>query len=206
MTTPPSVRPDHAPWFALDLTPPTDVSAEAFVALCRANPALRFERDAAGAIVVMPPAGPATSHRNSVLTAAVQSWASRDGTGVAFDSSGGFVLPSGAVRSPDVAWVRRERLKDLTQRDADGFAPLCPDFVIELRSAGDRLADLRAKMAEYIEGGARLGWLVDPQSRTVTVFRPGEAPRTLVHPERVHGEPDLPGLTIELGDNWEVGF
>ena len=206
MTVTQSLPPTRDRWIDLDLSPLADVSAEAFFDLCQANPTLRFERHATGAIIVIPPAGLVTSHRNSKLTAAIHAWAERDGTGIVADSSGGFVLPNGATRSPDVAWIRRDRLAGLTERETDRFVPLCPDFVVELRSPSDRLADLQAKMNEYVANGSRLGWLVDPLERTVTVYRPDAAPESLAQPDQVNGAPELPGLVVALGGVWDVGF
>lgn len=206
MTVTRSVLPARDAWIELDLSPLTDISADAFFDLCRANPTLRFERLASGEIVVMPPAGFATGHRNIVLATAIQSWAARDGTGIAVDSSTGFELPGGATRSPDVAWVRRDRLTGFSRRTTSRFLPLCPDFVLELRSPNDRLAPLRAKMAEYLANGARLGWLIDPEARTVTVYRPGSRPERLVAPARILGDPELPGLVVELDGVWDVAI
>ena len=130
--------------------------------LCLANRELQIERTAEGDLIIMPPVGGETGWRNAELTAALVGWAHRDGTGVAFDSSAGFLLPNGAMRSPDAAWVRRVRLEKLTPEQKRKFIPLCPDFVVEIRSPTDSLRALQAKMQEYITNGAALGWLIDP--------------------------------------------
>lgn len=129
-------------------------------------------------------------------------WLEQDGTGTGFDSSTGFVLPNGAERSPDLAWVRLERWDALTREQREKFPPLCPDFVLGLRSPSDDLAELLAKMDEYIENGASLGWLIDPQTRRVHVYRPGREPEVLDDPVRVSGDPTLPGFVIELDKIW----
>jgi len=206
MTATRDLVPAPEAWIELDLSPLAHISADAFFALCQANPTLRLERSASGEITVMPPAGFATGHRNIVLATAIQNWAARDGTGIAVDSSAGFQLPNGATRSPDVAWIRRERLANLPASATERFLPLCPDFVVELRSPHDRTATLRAKMAEYLANGAQLGWLIDPGARTVTVYRPGTRPERLQSPERLSGEPELAGLVVELADMWRAGF
>ena len=132
--------------------------------LCVRNPELRIERTAEGDLIVMTPAGGESSHRNLEIAVALGSWAREDGTGVAFDSSGGFLLPNGAMRSPDASWIRRSRLDVLEADQKRTFIPLCPDFVIELRSPSDSLGDLQRKMEEYAAAGASLGWLIDPDS------------------------------------------
>jgi Uma2 family endonuclease len=185
---------------------PLRLDEEAFYAFCRANPDLRIERTAEGEIVIMAPAGGESGSRNSEINFALRAFAKADGRGVAFDSSTGFVLPNGAVRAPDAAWVDRERLRRLSPEEKQRFLPLCPDFVIELRSPSDRVEDLRAKMDEYIANGARLGWLIDPLTRTVTVYRPGAAPLVLSDPIAVAAEPVLPGFTLNLADIWDPGF
>ncbi len=136
----------------------------------------------------------------------IQLWTRQDNTGAAFDSSGGFVLPNGAMRSPDASWVRGERLAALTAEQKRKFLPLCPDFVIELRSPSDSLATLQAKMREYMENGARLGWLLDPESRLVHVYRPGESPQVLEGPDKLSGDPVLSSFTLDLKTIWEPGF
>ena len=133
-------------------------------------------------------------------------WAKRSGTGVAFDSNGGFILPNGAMRSPDASWVRRGRLVALTAEQKQRFLPVCPDFVIELRSPSDRLAPIEAKMREYIENGARLGWLIDPIERKVHVYKNGEPVRALDNPDTLRADPTLPGFVLDLKPSWEPGF
>ena len=118
--------------------------------------------------------------------------------GVGFDSSTGFRLPNGADRSPDVSWVRRERWESLTPQQRKGFLPLCPDFVVELRSESDSLTKLQAKMGEYIDNGAKLGWLIDPQNRRVEIYRPGRDVEVLENPTNLSGEDVLPGFILNL--------
>jgi Uma2 family endonuclease len=137
------------------------------------------------------------------LTRLFGNWAEEDGAGEYFDSSRGFILPNGAERSPDVAWVKKERWAALSKNKREKFAPLCPDFVIELRSPFDRLKPLQAKMAEYIENGAQLGWLIDPYKRKVYVYRPDAPVERLDAPERVSGEPLLPGFVLPLAQFWQ---
>jgi Uma2 family endonuclease len=173
---------------------------------CQLNPELRIERTAQGDLLIMPPTGGETSRRNVDLVIAVGTWARQDGSGVVFDSSGGFMLPNSALRSPDVAWVRRSRLERLTTEEKRKFIPLCPDFVIELRSPTDRLAALQAKMQEYIDNGAQLGWLIDPEDRRLYVYRPESPTECLEHPAEISGDPVLPGFVLDLRDMWETGF
>lgn len=166
--------------------------------LCAANGELRIERTADGELIIMPPTGGETGNRNFNVTAVLGAWVRRDGTGVGFDSSTGFILPNGAERAPDAAWVTRERWESLTAEQRKKFPPLVPDFVIELRSPSDTLAEQQAKMEEYVGQGVRLGWLIDPVDRSVHVYRPGE-PVEIVR-ERVRGEPVLPGFELRLDD------
>ena len=133
-------------------------------------------------------------------------WTKRDGAGVVFDSSGGFVLPNGAMRAPDVAWVRRSRLAELTPEQKKKFLPLCPDFAIELRSPSDRLEDLQDKMQEYIDNGLRLGWLIDPEERRVHIYLPESPVEILEHPSQISGGSILPEFVLNLQEIWEVNF
>lgn len=147
----------------------------------------------------MPPTGFETSDRNSEINMQLRLWAGRGGAGKVSDSSGGFVLPNGAMRSPDAAWVRRERLANLTAEQKQRFLPLCPDFVVvEPRSPTDSLTVLQARMQEDLENRARLGWLLDPETRRVHVYLPNEPVRVLENPESVSGEPILPGFVLDL--------
>lgn len=190
----------------IDLRPLPDLSEREFVALCAANPDLRFERTSQGDILIMPPAGGESGFRNLGIGAALYAWSRADGSGAAFDSSTGFRLPNGATRSPDAAWLRRVRLEGLTPEEKRRFLPLCPDFVIELRSPIDRLVDLQAKMEEYLANGLRLGWLIDPDTRVVAVYRPTQPVERLDHPARIAGDPELPGFELDLGEVWEPGL
>jgi Uma2 family endonuclease len=170
--------------------------------LCAQNPELRIERTAEGDLIVMTPAGGESSHRNLRIATALALWADEDGTGTAFDSSAGFLLPNGAMRSPDASWVLNSRLAKLRPEEKRGFIPLCPDFVIELKSPTDRLPDLQAKMEEYRANGARLGWLIDPEAQRVHVYRPGKDTDLVDRPAELKGDPELPNLVLGLEQVW----
>lgn len=170
-----------------------------FYRLCQANRDLRLELTAEGNLIIMPPTAWETGHRNSELNRRIGNWAASDGTGLVFDSSTGFKLPNGATRSPDVAWVRRDRLEALSP-DPNKFLPLCPDFAVELRSASDALSTLQAKMQEYLANGLELGWLIDPKGKTVEIYRADEAVETVPLSTVLSGESLLPGLTIDLAE------
>jgi Uma2 family endonuclease len=173
-----------------------------FRRLCQENPELRIELTAQQELVIMPPTGSETGRRNSTLTQRLANWSETEGTGIVFDSSTLFTLPNGAKRSPDVSWVKKERWDVLTREQREGFAPLCPDFVAELRSRTDRLSDLQDKMQEYIDNGARLGWLIDPLDKRVYVYRPGQPAETLDDPATLSGNPILPGFVLHVRELW----
>ncbi len=189
--------------FIIHLKPAIDITEDQFFALCQLNRDLRLERNAEGDIIVMPPTGGETGNRNAEITGQVVSWTKQDGTGAVFDSSTGFKLPNGADRSPDAAWVRRSRLAQLSREEKEKFLPLCPDFVIELLSPSDDLEKIQAKMDEYIENGARLGWLLDPKSRRIYVYRSGKRVIVMENAEEISGEPELPGFVLNLREIWE---
>lgn len=178
------------------------LTEEQFVRLCEENPDLRIELTAQGELVIMPPTGLESGRRNIRLARRLDIWTEEDGTGIAFDSSTLFTLPNGAKRSPDASWVRRERWEALTPEQRAGFALLCPDFVVELRSPSDRLTDLREKVQEYLDNGARLGWLIDPLEKRVYVYRPGQPVEELDDPTSVSGEPVLPGFILQVRELW----
>jgi Uma2 family endonuclease len=182
----------------LKFRPGLRLSDRVFWKLCAANPELRLERTARGELVLMPLASSDTGRRNAALTGRLANWAEADRRGVGFDSSAGFTLPNGAIRSPDVSWIARHRWESLSREQQRGFAPLCPDFVAELRSKSDRKPTLRKKMREYIRQGARLGWLIDLVDDTAEIFRPDRPVEVLERPATLSGEDVLPGFVLDL--------
>lgn len=186
----------------LDLKPAIDLTDEQFYQLCQQNQALRFERSAQGELIIMSPTGGATGNRNGRLIQQLFNWTDMEGTGVAFDSSTGFKLPNGANRSPDAAWIIRKRWDSLTPEQQERFVPLCPDFVVELMSSSDSLTVTQAKMREYLENGARLGWLIDRQSKQVEIYRPEQDTEVLPSPETLSGEEVLSGFVLSLKSIW----
>lgn len=183
-------------------SPVVEMTDQQFFQFCQLNRDLRIERSAEGDLIIMPPAGGSSSHGNAELTYLFQAWARWEGTGQIFDSSGGFKLPNGATRSPDVSWVCDERLDQLDEEEWEKFLPVCPDFVLELRSPSDPLRMVKQKMEEYMKNGARLGWLLDAQRRQVHIYRPGEPPEVLSDPPRLSGEPVLRGFALDLPQVW----
>lgn len=175
------------------------VTQEQFTALAAANRDLRLERTSKGELIVNPPASWETGERNCSLTGQLYQWYEANETlGKAFDSSAGFTLPNGAIRSPDASWVSRERWEALTPEDKATFPNICPDLVVELRSNSDSLKSLQDKMREYIENGAKLGWLIDPQQRQVEIYRSTKEPEVLENPSQLSGETVLPQFTLNL--------
>lgn len=173
-----------------------------FYEFCRTNSDLRIERNASGEVIVMPPAFSDTGNRNLKISQQVANWADEDGTGEVFDSSAGFTLPNGATRSPDTSWVLSARWNALSPQQQASFAPIAPDFVIELRSSSDTLLGLQEKMQEYVEQGVRLGLLIDRKNRKVHVYRPSCEPEILENPETVGCDPELPGFGLKMAKIW----
>jgi Uma2 family endonuclease len=178
------------------------VTPEQFERLCDEYRELRLELTSTGELIVMPPTGSETGRSNSNLTYQLEAWSRQNGTGVCFGNNAGFTLPNGAIRSPDGSWIRRERYDSLTERQKKTFAPICPDFAVELRSASDTLKELYLKMFEYLENGASLGWLIDPFKRQVYIYEPNHEVVVLDNPETVSGDPLLPGFTLNLAELW----
>lgn len=196
-----SVDLDHLP-LIVRLQPVVDMTDDQFFEFCQINRELRMERTAQGELIVMPPAGWETGDRNSEINMQLRLWAKRDGTGTAVDSSTGFILPNTAVRSPDAAWVKKSRLAKLTAKQKKKFLPLCPDFAIELRSPTDNLRVLRSKMQEYLDNGAQLAWLIDPEQKRVYIYRPQAPIEQLQAPQTVSGDPVLVGFALDLREIW----
>ena len=192
--------------FVIKFKPLAKMTDEQFAKFCALNDDLRIERNAKGEIILMPPTHGATGNRNADITIDLGIWARGDETGRYYDSSTGFKLPNGALRSPDASWISNARLEDLTSEQRSGFFEICPDFVIELRSASDNLTELRAKMKEYIDNGARLGWLIDPISdpKRVYIYCPQTEVQILEDPTVVSGEPELPGFTLDMTRIWDT--
>jgi Uma2 family endonuclease len=186
----------------IKLHPATPMSDQQFFEFCQANADYRFERTAHGEIVILSPTGSESGNRNANLTVQVGIWAERDGKGLIFDSSTGFTLPNGAVRSPDLAWIRKSRWDAIPPEQRKKFAPICPDFVVELRSETDDLAMLQVKMQEYINNGAALGWLIDPLEKQVYVYQSDGSVQQLNAPLTLSDDPVLPGFVLDLGKIW----
>ena len=182
----------------LNLHPVVELTDDQFYELCQANRDLRLERTATGEIIIMPPAGGETGHRNIKLAFQLEAWSSQNDLGLAFDSSTGFKLPSGAERSPDASWIKCDRWNSLNAEQKRKFPPLCPDFVIELRSETDSIKTLQLKMLEYMDNGAKLGWLIDPKTQKVEIYRLGKQVEIIQNPATLFGEDILPGLVINL--------
>lgn len=183
---------------AIQIPSTLKITQEQFELLCAANRDVRLERTALGELVIMPPTGGNTGKRNIDLSFQLQAWTRRTRLGVAFDSSTAFRLPNGADRSPDAAWVSQVRWDALTLQQQDTFPPLCPDFVIELRSATDTLESLHKKMQEYLDNGLCLGWLIDPKHKKVEIYRPSRPVEVLENPATLSGEEVLPGFVLDL--------
>ncbi len=180
----------------------TKLTEEQFMELCQENPELRLELTAQGELVIMPPTGSEGGWRSGEVFLSLGIWTKQDGTGLSFDSSTGFTLPNGAIRSPDASWILRERWSALTKAQREKFAPICPDFVIEVRSLTDRLPDLLEKMQEYLDNGARLGWLIDPIDKRAYLYRPGQPVEILDNPYTLNGDPVLPGFRLNVQELW----
>ncbi|MEL4894475.1 Uma2 family endonuclease [Crocosphaera sp. Alani8] len=175
---------------------------EQFFQLCQDNRDLRFERNSNGDILIMPPTGGETSNRNSSINYQLYAWNLKNKLGITFDSSAGFTLPNKADRSPDASWIPLEKWNNLTPQQRQKFLPLCPDFVIELRSPSDSLKTLQNKMKEYLETGTMLGWLINPKAKQVEIYRQGKEVEILDNPTTLSGEDVLPDFVLDLELIW----
>ena len=205
MTTakPPAIEPEIALPYRLVLNVRAlEMTEDQLLQLCSDNGDLRIELTANRELVIMPPAGMESGWQELELAAQVSVWAKQDGTGRAFGPNTGYTLPNGAVRAPDASWMPLSRWESLSREDQTKFGHTFPDFAIELRSQSDRLRDVQDKMQEYMENGARLGLLIDPQNRSVHVYRPGEPAEILEEPTDVSGDPVLPGFALDLSAIW----
>jgi Uma2 family endonuclease len=178
------------------------MSDDEFAGFCSEHPDLFFEMSADGEIIVMAPTYSFSGARNSEVGLQLRSWAKKDGRGIACDSSTGFVLPNGARRSPDASWTLKSRIDQLDPMNREKFWHLCPDFVIELKSASDRMRALKEKMAEYLANGAQLGWLIDPESHVVDIYRQGREPETFTGLDSLAGEGPMDGFILDLTTVW----
>lgn len=188
--------------FSLNLSPILQLTDEQYEKLCQENPDLKLELTQHGELVIMPPTGGETGRRNSSINLELGLWNRQTQLGIVFDSSTEFKLPNGANRSPDAAWIRRDRWDALTTAQKESFPPICPDFVIELLSPSDNFKTVQAKMQEYLDNGIRLGWLIDPKSQRIEIYRQGKAVEMLESPSTLSGENVLVGFVLDLQVIW----
>ncbi|MCC3528467.1 MAG: Uma2 family endonuclease [Microcoleus sp. PH2017_22_RUC_O_B] len=186
----------------LRIPPKLQMTDDEFFEFCQINRDLRIERNKSGELLIMPPTGGTKGNRSGSVFGELYIWSRQDGTGICFDSSTGFKLSMGD-KSPDASWIKLERWNALSQEQQDKFAPICPDFVVELRSASDNLKPLQEKMQEYMkEPGVRLGWLIDRKNRRVYIYRPDLPEECLENPATVSGDPVLPGFVLNMSKIW----
>jgi Uma2 family endonuclease len=186
----------------LQMLPNMVMTDDQFFDFCQLNRHFRIERNQIGDLFIMSPTGSETEERNFNLIVQLGIWTKQDGTGVGFGSSGGFTLPNGAVRSPDAAWIKRTKWEAIPADKRKKFAPICPEFVVELRSENDSLSTLKEKMQEYIDNGTQLAWLIDRKQRKVFIYRPNCGVAELDNPQTLTGEDILPGFVLDLSEIW----
>ena len=190
--------------YTLNLKPLANpITSEHFEQLCQLNPELKLETNSKGELIVMSPTGYETGKNNADLIIQFGIWNRKYQLGFVCDSSTGFVLPNQAIRSPDVSWIAKERVTNLSKKEKNKFLHLVPDFVLELMSPSDNLQNTQNKMQEYLDNGAKLGWLINSQQQQVEIYRPGKLKEVLNKPSSLSGENILPKLIIELDFIWE---
>jgi Uma2 family endonuclease len=188
--------------YTLNLDVISKINDEQFYQLCRYNPELNLERNQKGEIIIMSPTGGETGKYNAELNAEFVIWNRQKKLGVIFDSSTCFKLPKGSNRSPDVAYIQKERWDKLTEEEKTTFSPIAPDFVLELMSKTDSLRDIQEKMQEYMENGVKLAWLINPQKKQVEIYRQGREKEVLDYPQTISGEEVLPEFILDLTILW----
>ena len=187
---------------SIQMMPAVPMSQDQFFDFCQQNPDKRFERSAEGVLIIMAPSGLDGSFREAEVCTQLNMWAKAVGKGKVTGSSGGFILPNEANRAPDAAWLSDEQLASLMPEQRRKFAPLCPFFLIEVRSPSDTLKKLQEKMDEYMANGSQLGWLIDPDKKQIHVYRPGQPVHLLNNPQTLAGDPELPGFVLDLEPVW----
>ncbi len=187
---------------SIQMTPAVPMTQDQFFDFCQQNPDKRFERTAEGELIIMAPCGLDAGFQEGEVFVQLSVWTKAVGKGKAVGSSAGFILPNGANRAPDAAWLSPEQLASLTPEQRRKFPPLCPFFLIEVRSPSDVRKKLQEKMEEYIANGCRLGWLIDPEKKQVHVYRPGQPVQVLDAPTTISGDPELPGFVLDLDPVW----
>jgi Uma2 family endonuclease len=185
------------------LRPLRPFSDEELLAFCSENEIPRIERTAEGDLILMTPAGTRTSNKENYIARELDIWTEREGNGVAFNSNIGVVFSDLTLKVPDAAWVSRAVWNDLTDEQKDSFLPVCPEFIVELRSPSDRISQIEAKMEFWMSRGAQLGWLLDPQRKLAMIYRPGCEPETLLNPEFLDGEGPITGFRLKMQRLWE---
>ncbi|MEM7757382.1 MAG: Uma2 family endonuclease [Cyanobacteria bacterium P01_A01_bin.40] len=189
-------------YLVLQMPPVWEMNADNFFDFCQLNSHLRIERNATGKLIIMSPTGSETGNRNFKLIQQLANWTDQDGSGIGFDSSANFILPNGATRSPDASWIKLTRWNSLSTLQKSKFAPICPDFVVELRSPSDSLQVLEEKMQEYLDNSESLGWLIDRPTRQVYIYTPDSDVQCLDNPQTISGDPLLSGFTLDLAQIW----
>lgn len=190
------------PEISILLSPVVPMTQDQFFDFCQLNGDKRFERTAEGELIIMPPAGGDTGFQEAEVCIQLGNWAKAFGKGKVMGSSGGFILPNGANRAPDASWLTPEQLATIAPEQRKKFLPVCPFFLIEVKSPSDNLKKQQEKMDEYIANGCQLGWLIDPEKQDVHVYRTGQAVQVLHSPQIVSGDPELPGFVLDLGPVW----